>query len=223
MSRCASGGGRSRYRAVAARADVPSPPSAGKPNRWGRRQKALRLHRGGRGGGRDHPGSARCRWASVGRAPPREDRQEDPAEEDQPQREPDTVSEALRQIVQDDDVHDELGDRDEDPDQPPRRPADDLQHDVEAVDRDERAPRRIAVRARLLVDEVRRQPDDDPEHDEVDQRYAQARAAVRRCFLCEEHPRPPFREGPGEDSHAVEVAATTYGENDTLLYALLVD
>src|SRR3954447_17701109 len=98
---------------------------------------------------RDHPARRGRGWTAIRRASPRQDREEDPAQEDQPQREPDTVSEALRQIVQDDDVHDQLRDRDEDPDQPPRRRADDLQHDVEAVYRDERAPRRIAVRARL--------------------------------------------------------------------------
>src|SRR4051812_16593890 len=33
---------------------------------------------------------------------------------------------------------------------------------------------------------------------------------------------PPFREGPREPWHAAAAAATTYGENDMLLNALLV-
>src|SRR6476646_5815303 len=173
---------------------------------------------------RDHRARPR-RWAAVRRAPPSEDREEDPTEEDQPQGETHPMAEALRQVVVDDDEHDVVDDRDEDPDQPPPGSPNDLQQDVEAVDRDERCPSWVTVRACFLEHEVGRDPDDDPQHDEVQDPHTGAHptAVGARRRLREEHPRSPFREGPREPCHAPEAVATTYGENDMLLNALLVD
>ena len=103
-----------------------------------------------------HPAGRACR-PSVGRAPERQDVEEDEREEDQSERETDAVSEALRQVVHDDDVDHETQEGDQEQQEPPPRPADDLQENEGAVDRDQRGPAR--------------QPgfrEDDPERDHRD-------------------------------------------------------